>query len=148
MTHLQVAPYQAADYLSIELSEYEKEYRADQPVAVWAQGHFLAGPAFTARAPDGDIVFMIGVHRIWPGVGEFWCVAAPGISQHPHVLVTGRELFLRLSAGHVRVQATVNHKHEEGVRLVEHFGFRPEGLMRRYGPNGNDFIMYSIVREG
>lgn len=147
MTHLQVAPYQAEDYLTIELSEYEQEYREGQPVEVWAKTHELTGPAFTARAPDGAIVFILGIHDLWSGVGEFWGASAPRISLHPHVLVTGRELFRRLVGGYVRVQATVNSKHEEGVRLVEHFGFRAEGLLRRYGPHGGDFIMYAIVRE-
>ena len=46
-----------------------------------------------------------------------------------------------------RVQSLIHPEHEEAKRFIIHLGFQCEGLLRKYGPNGEDLFMYSRVME-
>lgn len=45
-----------------------------------------------------------------------------------------------------RIQAKVNVNFDIGLRFVENLGFEKEGLLKHYGPNNTDYIMYALVR--
>lgn len=147
MTNLTVAPYVAADFEEIELTGHEASVREEQPVQIWATTHEMAGPAFTIRNPEGVIVYLLGVHDMWEGVGELWGSTSPLTSMYPDILRIGNELFGTLKEAYVRLQAIIDPAFMSGVRLVEHLGFQKEGLLRKYGPRGEDNVMYALVRE-
>ncbi len=155
MTKLSVRPYIAEDFLDIELMDYEREYRVGQPVELWAQAKEKLGPAVTVSDPEGEIVFCLGVHNMWnmwdtPSgkVGEMWAVFSPLAKKYPHTLVVARDLLAILFKDYVRLQASLDPVNcPESIRLGERLGFKPEFLMRRYGPHGEDTMMYSLVRE-
>jgi hypothetical protein len=44
-----------------------------------------------------------------------------------------------------RVEITVKHDFEQGKKWAESLGFEQEGLLRKYGPNGEDYFMYARV---
>lgn len=150
MTRLTVREYKPADFLNIELMEYERKYREGQPVELWAKIKKQIGPVVTVIDPDGEIVFCCGIHNMWPGVGEIWAVFSPLAKKYPHTWIVAKELLdsYFTQQDYVRLQAALDPLGcPEAIRFDERLGFKPEGLMKRYGPHGEDMILYSLVKE-
>jgi len=148
MTRLSVRSYEVNDYLDIELMDYEREYRKGQPVDVWAVVNKTSGPAFTVVDPEGRIVFICGVHDVWGRVGEIWAVFSPLAKVYPHTWQVAKLLLEVEFENYDRLHAPLDAKQcPEAIRFDERLGFKPEGLMRKFGPHGEDMIMYALVRE-
>ncbi len=151
MTKLSVRPYKAEDFLNIELMDYERKYREGQPVELLAQAKEKLGPAVTVSDPAGEIVFCCGIHDMWSlgsGVGEIWAVFSPLAKKYPHTWIVAKELLDITFKDYVRLQAPLDPiSCPEAIRFDERLGFKPEFLMRRYGPHGEDMIMYALVKE-
>lgn len=47
----------------------------------------------------------------------------------------------------VRVQATTHRQFERGRRFLEWLGFEREGVLRNYGPDGSDHIIYARIKN-
>jgi len=149
VTKLKVRPYEPEDFLNIELMDYEKKYREGQPVERWAQLKKLLGPAVTVTDSEDQIVFCCGIHNMWPGVGEIWAVFSPLAKIYPCTWVTAKSLLKSNFKNYVRLQAPLDPVAcPEAIRFDERLGFKPEGIMKRYGPHGEDMIMYALVEEG
>ena len=150
MTKLTVRPYEPVDFLNIELMDYEKKCREGQPIKQWAYIKKISGPAVTVVDPFGEIVFCAGIHNMWSGVGEIWAVFSPLAKKYPDTWIIARKLLNQYFSqnGYVRLQAALDPKEcPESIRFDERLGFKPEGLMRRYGTHGEDMIMYALVKE-
>jgi len=150
MTKLTVRPYEPVDFLNIELMDYEKKYREEQPIEQWARIKKIVGPAATVVDPQNQIVFCCGIHDMWPGVGEIWAVFSPLAKKYAYTWISAKEMmrWAMNEGGYVRLQAALDPVGcPEAIRFDERLGFKPEGLMKRYGPHGEDMIMYAAVKE-
>jgi hypothetical protein len=114
-----------------------------------AQQLELGGPGYTLYFNNG-IVGVAGVMILRPGVGEAWALMCEGDYIEPlefHRAVSKMLNSIISEYGLRRVQATTA-KENGNSRWLEMLGFKnetPEGL-RQFGPNGETFFMYSIVR--
>jgi len=150
MTKLTVRQYEPKDFLNIELMDYEKKCREGQPIEMWARIKKMAGPAVTVIDPENRIVFCCGIHDLWPGVGEIWAVFSPLSKKYPDTWIVARDLLNQHFSqnGYVRLQAALDPVDcPESIRFDERLGFKAEGLMRRYGPHGEDRILYALVKD-
>ena len=148
MTKLTVRQYEPKDFLNIELMDYEKKCREGQPVERWAYIKKTAGPAVTVVDPQGQIVFCCGIHIMWAGVGEIWAVFSPLAKKYPHTWIVAKHLLEIEFKDYVRLQAALDPVNcPESIRFDKRLGFKPEGLMKRYGPHDEDMIMYALVKE-
>lgn len=149
MTRLIVREYQPEDFLNIKLMDYELHCREGQPVEKWAALKKTLGPAATVVDPAGEIVFCCGVHDMWPGVGEIWAVFSPLAQKYAHTWIVAKTLLAVGFKDYRRLQAALDPADcPEAIRFDERLGFQPEGVLRCYGPHGEDRIMYALVREG
>lgn len=100
------------------------------------------------EADTGVVVAVGGVLPMWRGVGDIWMVGSDLIDKYPKSLFRlARSIINEATKGlslH-RVQCSVDVDQESHKRFVEHLGFSPEGLMRKYGANGEDHIRYAKV---
>lgn len=149
MTDLFLREFTADDFVKIELSDTARANRLGQPTEQWGRYHEARGIAATAIAPDGQIVFIFGVHHRWSGCGELWATYAPIVARYPMALQYTRRLIHVLFEyhGYRRLQATVDPRFDAPVRGVKHLGFVYEGTLRCYGPHGEDHDLYALIRE-
>jgi len=148
MTKLTVRDYEPEDFLDIEVMDYERSCREGMPLAEWALFKKHAGPAYTAVDPEGKIVACWGVHTMWDGVGEMWAVFSPLAKKYAHTWVIAKAMMRGLMQIYHRLQAPLDPVAcPEAIRFDERLGFKPEGLMRRFGPHGEDMVMYALVRD-
>jgi len=108
----------------------------------------VANGGLALVAPEG-VVACAGVTVFWEGAGQMWMRAGVlsgcypvALARHCRVLIRRFEDVLRLR----RIQATVKADNEPALRFIRWLGFRAEGLLRGYGPEGADYIMFARVR--
>jgi hypothetical protein len=142
---IRVRPFEPGDLTLIRGREYELEMMR---LAGTTGEHFAVhGPAFT-MLDSQTAVMAAGVYILWPGVGEAWMHLSSWF--YRHVKTAYREVGEILAQIIIqkslrRVQVPVCASMPANRRFVEHLGFAPEGLMHRWGPEGKDYWLMSIV---
>jgi len=119
------------------------------------------GPSYTgydATNEDGghaedeaEIVFCCGVQNIFQHSGEAWFEFGPNGKGYVNAFKVIRELLhhhIIPRYNYSRVQATADLSVPETVRFLEHLGFEREGVLRAYGPQGQDMAMYAVIPGG
>lgn len=102
-------------------------------------------PASTARTSEGEIIACGGVVILWRGVGEAWGLTTKHVDRYRIFYYKNTKLLIESIAQSFnlhRVQATVPVGHEPAARFIMRMGFAREGLLRKFGPDGSDFIMF------
>jgi len=97
---------------------------------------------------DDTVLATGGVHRMWNGVGEAWLlVGAEGYAKPKTVAKYTDYIFQHIQEEHqmFRIQASVSVADNRANRYAQWLGFEKEGIMRRYGPDGTDYIRYARV---
>lgn len=98
---------------------------------------------------DGDKVLACGGCAVlWDGVGEIWMLKGRYFADHPVSAVrAGRHVVkdALTRMGLRRVQANVEAADIKAKRYIEAIGLCFEGLMRCYGVNGEDYLLYARV---
>ena len=112
-----------------------------------AEGWKKGGPSYTMTV-DGEIAVCAGLVLLGWNRAEAWTLLSSVFTKHYRTCF--REIKKRLSllieeSFIRRVQATAVPHYEEGIRFLEHLGFEQEGLLRKYGPNGEDLIMFGRI---
>lgn len=103
------------------------------------------GPAFTGMV-DGVPVGCCGINLFWPGVGEAWMMLSPGVLEHKkelHWLIKTNIARVQKQLGLHRLQATVKADFDRGLRWMRALGFEIEGVLRGYGMDGSDYVMFA-----
>ena len=142
---IKAVPYKAEHFL--ELYKESTEGDVGHSVQYLAKQHEW-NPATTLMY-DGRIIACSGVSQLWPGVGALWTLITknkPGNG----VLFIGiaNHWINQIMEGYRRIQAEVLASDESAVRFAEFMGFECEGLMKSYGPLGQDYYLYARVNHG
>lgn len=91
-----------------------------------------------------------GAFLQWPGRAVSWALFTPRARPYAE-RVTNATLFhveQMQQRDHLRrMEATVDAGDPKAIRWAQRIGFRIEGLLRAYGPNGEDYFMMARVWE-
>ena len=150
MVHMR--KFSPEDLLQVELRDVVEASTDRDMLRRAAKAHGAFPVAFTMLNADGsEVLGCFGIDDLWVGSGHLWSAFAPGALAEPGAYRRLRSVVDKIwngaAFGYHRWQAVVGAKDPEGIRLLEHLGMRTETLMRRYGPNGEDFWLYARVRE-
>ena len=117
------------DYI---LHKYGEEYEQSQ--------------AMTVLDDNGVAIGSVGLTVLWPGVGEAWTILdGVELSQHKIFMCKfiKRILADAFKYNHLRrLQATCEADDRKKANWLDFFGFRFESVLHRYGPTGEDYLMY------
>jgi len=95
---------------------------------------------------DDEIIAVIGISVIGPGLGEVWSITSDGVMDQPvsfhKSVLSALNVFIDRLKLH-RVQATVRYDFPKGYRWLKSLGFYPEGIMLKYDADGNDHILFA-----
>ena len=99
---------------------------------------------------SGHLIVAGGIYPVWDGLGEAWMIPSDKIEEYKLSIV--RHLRRHIDKivdedGLRRLQAAVRSDFPAAHRFIEFLGFRREGLMRSYGPGGDDYFMYARVKS-
>lgn len=111
----------------------------------WCAEWESAGPSYTMFA-DKEIVACAGVMILPYNIGQAWMIARTTIAKYKKAVyaeVTKRLTEIQKEYKLVRIQALVLPEFEVAQRFVDRLGFEKEGLLKKVGPNNEDFLMYA-----
>lgn len=107
----------------------------------------LAGPSTTLLCKKTDLVVaIVGFTTLWPGCGEVWTLMSRHVDKYMFSLLKVIKSGIVVYMKHLkyrRLQATCPMGMECRDRWFESLGFRFEGNLRSYGPDGSDYCMYA-----
>jgi len=89
---------------------------------------------------------MWGVYEFWPGCAEAWLIPSKHIGQKTMAFHRAALAFFEYVAaqkGIKRLQFTVHTQNVHADRWAQRCYFVCEGVLRKYGPDGADYYMYS-----
>jgi hypothetical protein len=91
-----------------------------------------------------------GVFYLWDGVAEGWVLATKEIYKYP--IFCAKHIKQRteiiLKANKIkRIQTSVKADCDVALRFAKWLGFKKEGLMESYGPDGSDFVRFARVMK-
>lgn len=138
---LKIRPMKIEDVFKVEL---------DFDLPVEGRSNLVEHPnveAFTLEE-DGEIFAVGGAHIMWSGVAEAWVLISPNGKKHGTLFAryAKRRFEGILKENNIkRMQATIHSTDAEAMRFAEWLGFEEEGLMRSYGPEGDDYIRVARV---
>lgn len=137
----QFVPYRPEHFLQMVPTEGDTGFMMD------ASARFHADYPASTYMVDDTPVASFGITPLWDGVAEVWAVFDDRyIRDHGVMLVRSTKQFLDdLSEKYHRLQCFVFANNERLKKFVETFGFEQEGLMKKYGPTGDDFYLYARV---
>lgn len=106
------------------------------------------GPAWTARAPDGDVLVCAGFGEVFPGRQALaWALFAEAFGRSVQaqgaVLAFMRARLAEQSFG--RIEAIARAAMASECRWLERIGFDRAHVLRRWGPKGEDHILYERI---
>lgn len=99
---------------------------------------------------DGQIMCCFGIIPLWRGSAEIWMVPSKHLYQVARPFHRATKLWLDVCIAEwhlVRVQATVHSQNAPADKWIRTCHFQEEGLLRRYGPEGADYKMFSRLGE-
>lgn len=114
--------------------------------------HFSANHVndLTSFVDENDRVY--GVMICFPlhsGVGHVWLVLGSEVRNDMRLAVQmarlcqGKMNYMVERWGLHRIQATVKADYQAGINFARHFGFEEEGLMKKWSPTGENYLMMS-----
>ena len=97
---------------------------------------------FTIRSGVG-VMAAAGVMDLWPLCGEVWLFLHPELSASRFVVVHRilRDLVDTMMGGYRRLQAHVPAAAARSARWMGLMGFHVEGTLKKFGPEGEDFLV-------
>ena len=129
--------------LNSEFLELKPEHRK--------YAYFLkeVGMSFTGLVNNKPIAAG-GVFYLWDGVAEGWVLATKEIYKYPifcakHIKQR-TEIILKANIIK-RIQTSVKADCDVALRFAKWLGFKKEGLMKSYGPDGSDFVRFARVMK-
>lgn len=140
---MKVIPYQPEHLETMEVQTAQEDAlgHVDRRYCEDLKG---SGEAYSLEK-DGTIYCCVGLVPMWHNNGLVWAFLSKDARKY---MITITRVVSRLleEKDYTRLQTHVVADFKQGSRWMEMFGFKNEGLMKKYDPEGNDCYMYARVK--
>lgn len=113
----------------------------------WCLACKTGGPAYTLIVEDVPVVCAGVILNEW-GRAEAWSLLSNAFYKHKikayRAIKAGLDSIV-IENKLTRIQATVDSNSPEAIDFIECLGFEYEGRLRQYGPNREDYLMFSRI---
>ena len=143
-------PFHWAHPYAMHLREFDRKIFSELPnFKEYLQSYEASGHAVTAIC-NGQMVCCFGVNEFWAGVAEAWMLTSSHCDVVPVSLSRGAMRYFNQIAITLklrRLQITVDERNIVAIRWARMLKFSREGVLRKYGPSGVDYLMMSRIFE-
>ncbi len=140
-----IVPYQPAHLEALMIQPSQAAIRPQLASAEYRAALGVPGMSFTAL--DGDRVLVCaGLMPSWEGRAEAWALMSTDLRVHFLAIHYATKRFLN-ACGIRRVEATVDAEFGCAKAWIEALGFRYEGPLEAFTPDGRDCMRYARVRR-
>lgn len=96
---------------------------------------------------DGVIIGICGIIKVTNYIGEGWAYFSTDLPKMSLSVVREIRKFLDSQKHIRRIQCTVDVYNTKAVKFAEALGFKAESILKCYGPEGHDHIMFTIIHR-
>jgi hypothetical protein len=108
----------------------------------------VPGAALSAFEDSGRIIMCGGVVPRHPGVGELWALVSQDAGRYFVALTRATRRFLQTQQlMYRRIECTSAIDFPQGCRWLGLLGFKHEGPVPGFGPNGEAHVRFGLVRS-
>lgn len=136
-----------AEHLETAEAQQLKSLTEQVPAAMLKQLLYLTARTFFDER--SNVIGMMGVWPLWPGVGRAWSMLTPALLRRPkslHRYALSQLLWAEENLGLRRVESVVEDGNPAAHRWIKRLGFRHEAEMPHYGLNGvGTFHLYARI---
>jgi hypothetical protein len=146
-TNINVVPFESYLLKVMDLYEVDQELFTQFPDYLsFINNAAKQGNGF-AVCVDGKPMTCFGVVPLWKGVGEIWMIPDKFmLSKFKTKFHKGAFKFMLTTAKQLklhRIQCTVKSNNTRAIKWIESMKFLKEGIVKQYGPDKEDYIMYA-----
>jgi len=108
------------------------------------EDYAVDGLSYSAMC-DGKVYAMFGLYPLWKGVAEAWLLPSSKLENRKMVFHKSCLRFFPYAAQKLklhRIQVYVRSSNVQAYKWIEMMYFNREGLLKRYGPDINDYYVY------
>ena len=139
-----VRPWKIGDTERILIQPAQHYMRKFQEFSVDLTELSDAGLAWTVEEDD-EILAIAGLAVQWENRAMAWALVSEGAGKRFVRIHAAVKRFLD-AAPYRRIEATVDVGFTEGMRWMNLLGFRYEGCMAAYRPDGADMLLYARIK--
>ena len=146
-----LVPFHWGHAYTMDLREHDARYFRSVPnFRDMLRQYQDTGNAKTAMV-GGKIACCFGYVELWRGVAEMWMLTTNHIETHPVAMTRGALRYINHIATETklkRLQITVDVTHVVAMRWADALKFNREGVLRHYGADGADYMMFARYFDG
>lgn len=108
----------------------------------------IDAPGAITLLKEGSPIAIFGGYVLAPGVYQVWGLVSDQVKECPMAFHRSVKLLLSYQIHNLKVRRTqmsVRCGFQAGWRWATALGFRPEGIMKQYGPDGSDYWLFGRV---
>jgi hypothetical protein len=141
---MEVVDFKIEHFDRMELLERGWQRREDRTIFV---NYPHLGPAYTLL--DGDVPIVSGgFAMLWPGVCDSWMLISKHIKRYPlsvYKTVSTKMKCVIENYKLYRIQTLIQEGDMTAINWIERLGFTREGVMRQFGPDRQNYLMYGRI---
>jgi len=125
----------------------DESFRPEIEISQFVVDMVVPKMSFTG-VTENTIVAAGGIYPIWDGVGEAWFLGSSNLKHNPLSAVRALKKHLNIimkKHNFHRIQAMTEERFVNSKRWMGFLGMEEEGLMKKYCPNGRNFIRWAKV---
>ena len=146
MIPLSFIPFQPEHLEGLRLQRAQRHLKP--LLAIPEYGRQLVTPYSWTGVANGAVVGCAGLLPQWPGRAIAWALLTPQLDARQFLrahLRVRRVIETAQRDGMRRIEASVDAAFDAGHRWALALDFAPEGLMRRFSPEGRDHLLYARI---
>lgn len=93
-----------------------------------------------------QVLVIAGMFIQWRGLAEVWSITTPLVTAYPlafHRAISHGLKVMAQSMGIRRIQVAIHADHQVSHRWIQRLGFKWEGAMPGYGPDGATYVRFA-----
>lgn len=140
-----LVPFRREHILGLNVKESEADMLGRDDMAAALEWLERTGNGATLFSKDGKTLGILGAVPTVPGVCEVFVIPSKEQARYPKAFasaVRDRLYSLRPKFRRIQAVAKVDEFHS---RWLSWLGFKQEGILKRYGINGEDMSMWSLT---
>tara|TARA_B100001248_G_scaffold169660_2_gene128523 strand:- start:3405 stop:3911 length:507 start_codon:yes stop_codon:yes gene_type:complete len=141
-----IVTFDPVHYHMLDLNSFDEEYKKHFPdYSHYLTGYTQKGLAYTGLS-EGTIYAIFGFYQLWRGNAEFFLIPSKHINKKAMVFHKVSLKFFEYVANIMqlnRLQFTVCSRNIRAVKWAKSCKFIEEGILRKYGILGDDYIMFA-----
>jgi len=98
---------------------------------------------------NGEVAAIVGGFVLWKGVADVWSMTSDLVKKAPKsfhkICLTILSMYEDLY-NLQRLQVSIRSDFEAGIMWARALGFTEECLMKKWGPDGMDYYLYSRIK--